>query len=66
VWINGIVLKESLRGWLGGRLSHGRVEIVPGCKGNILERTTSGFETKTDGWMEKCDDRRLAGGARLL
>jgi hypothetical protein len=37
-----------------GRLVHGRGEIVPKKRGNISERTTSEFEARTDGWIDKC------------
>jgi hypothetical protein len=43
----------SLRGWLWGRLPHGRGKIVPKKRGNIVERTTSEFEARIDGWTEK-------------
>jgi hypothetical protein len=48
LWVSGIWLRMSWRGWLWERL-HGRGESVPKRRGNIVERTTSEFEARTDG-----------------
>jgi hypothetical protein len=66
MWIRGVRVRNSLRGWLRGRLTHGRGKIVPKWRGDIAERTTSEFEVRTDGRTEKCDKGRWAGWTRWL